>query len=463
MKNYPQINVTPPGPNAKKVIEMDEEYTSTSYIKEYPLVVERGEGTMVQDVDGNRFLDFMAGIAVVTTGHSHPKVVEAIKKAADKFLHICPTDFYYPSFAELAKKMAEIAPGPSKKKVFLGNSGTEAIEAAIKLSRYHTRRSRLISFFGAFHGRSMGALSLTASKMKQRQHFSPFLPGVTHVPFGYCYRCPYNLKYPSCNLYCVNVLEDEYFEKMVPPDDVAAVFVEPIQGEGGYIVPPPGYHNRLKEICEKYGILYVADEVQSGMGRTGKWFASEHYGIEPDIITVAKGIASGMPVSAMVAKSDVMTWPSGSHGSTFGGNPVACEAAIATIELVEDELMENATNVGNYLMKQLESLSAGHRLIGDFRGVGLMIGIEFVRDRNTKEKAKEETELIVQKAFHKGLLLLGCGENIIRLAPPLIVDKEDADLALNILDEVLTDIENAGVESVRPAEVGAHDGPPPQV
>ena len=442
MKNYPHIKVTPPGPKAKAVIEQDEAYTSTSYIKEYPLVVQRGEGTMVEDVDGNRFLDFMAGIAVVTTGHSHPRVVDAIKKAAEKFLHICSTDFYYPSFAALAAKLAAIAPGQSAKKVFLGNSGTEAVEAAIKLSRYHTRRSRLISFFGAFHGRSMGALSLTASKMKQRQHFSPFLPGVTHVPFGYCYRCPYNLTYPSCNLYCVNILEDEYFAKMVPPDDVAAVFVEPIQGEGGYIAPPPDYHKRLKQICEKYGILYVADEVQSGMGRTGKWFASEHFGVEPDIITVAKGIASGMPVSAMIAKSEVMTWPSGSHGSTFGGNPVACEAALATIELVEEKLMANATEVGNYFMDQLRSMMDRHRLIGDVRGYGLMIGIEFVRDRVTKEKAKEEVEAIVYKAFEKGLLLLGCGENTIRIAPPLIVDKEDADLGLNILDEVLTEVES---------------------
>ncbi|HJZ11004.1 MAG TPA: aminotransferase class III-fold pyridoxal phosphate-dependent enzyme, partial [Acidobacteriota bacterium] len=345
-------------------------------------------------------------------------------------------------FAALAAKLAAIAPGQSAKKVFLGNSGTEAVEAAIKLSRYHTRRSRLISFFGAFHGRSMGALSLTASKMKQRQHFSPFLPGVTHVPFGYCYRCPYNLTYPSCNLYCVNILEDEYFAKMVPPDDVAAVFVEPIQGEGGYIAPPPDYHKRLKQICEKYGILYVADEVQSGMGRTGKWFASEHFGVEPDIITVAKGIASGMPVSAMIAKSEVMTWPSGSHGSTFGGNPVACEAALATIELVEEKLMANATEVGNYFMDQLRSMMDRHRLIGDVRGYGLMIGIEFVRDRVTKEKAKEEVEAIVYKAFEKGLLLLGCGENTIRIAPPLIVDKEDADLGLNILDEVLTEVES---------------------
>src|SRR5262245_16363657 len=441
MKNYPQIKVAPPGPKAREVIKQDEEYTSTSYIKEYPLVVQRGEGPMVEDVDGNRFLDFMAGIAVVTTGHSHPKVVEAIKRAADKFLHICPTDFYYPSFAALAQKLCEIAPGPSKKRVFLGNSGTEAIEAAIKLSRYHTRRHQFISFFGAFHGRSMGAVSLTASKFKQKEHFSPFLPGITHVPYGYCYRCPYSLSYPSCNLHCVNVLEDEYFAKMVPPEDVAAVFVEPIQGEGGYIVPPPDYHTRLKQICEKYGILYVADEVQSGMGRTGKWFASEHYGVEPDIICVAKGIASGMPGTARIAKSDVMTWPSGSHGSTFGGNPVACEAAIATIQLVEEKLLANATEVGNHLMTQLRAMQDRHRLIGDVRGHGLMIGVEFVRDRVTKEKASQETEEIVQRAFRKGLLLLGCGENIIRLAPPLIVDREVGEFALNTLDEVLPEIE----------------------
>jgi 4-aminobutyrate aminotransferase len=442
MKDYPKITTPPPGPKAKEIIDQDSQYTSTSYIKEYPLVVERGQGMMLEDVDGNRFLDFMAGIAVVTTGHAHPKVVQTIQKAAEKFLHICPTDFYYPSFSALAKKMAEIAPGKSPKKVFLGNSGTEAVEAAIKLTRYNTRRSRLISFFGAFHGRSMGALSLTASKMKQRQHFSPFIPGVTHVPYGYCYRCPYNLTYPSCNLHCVNVLEEEYFAKMVPPDDVAAVFVEPIQGEGGYIAPPPEYHQRLKQICEKYGILYVADEVQSGMGRTGKWFASEHYGVEPDVICVAKGIASGMPVSAMIAKSEIMTWPAGSHGSTFGGNPVACEAALATIELVEEHLMANARDVGEYFITQLKTMMDRHRLIGDVRGYGLMIGIEFVRDRKTKEKAKEETEEIVQRAFQKGLLLLGCGENIIRIAPPLIVDREDADLGLAILDEVLTEVES---------------------
>ena len=441
MKNYPHIKVPPPGPKAKAVIAQDEAFTSTSYIKEYPLVVERGEGAMVQDVDGNRFLDFMAGIAVVTTGHSHPRVVEAIKKSAEKFLHICATDFYFPSFAALAQKMTEIAPGKSKKRTFLGNSGTEAVEGAIKLARYHTKRPLFISFFGSFHGRSMGALSLTASKMKQRKHFAPFLPGVHHVPFGYCYRCPYNLTYPSCNLHCVNILEEEYFTKEIAPEDVAAIFVEPIQGEGGYVVPPLDYHKRLKEICEKYGILYVADEVQSGMGRTGKWFASEIFGVEPDIITVAKGIASGMPISAIVAKESVMTWPSGTHGSTFGGNPVSCEAALVTIELIEETMMANAAKVGSYLIDQLKSMMERHRLIGDVRGYGLMIGIEFVRDRKTKEKAAEETEAIVQKAFLKGLLLLGCGENVIRFAPPLMVDKEDADLALNILDEVLTEVE----------------------
>jgi 4-aminobutyrate aminotransferase len=399
---------------------------------------------MIQDVDGNRFLDFMAGIAVVTTGHSHPRVVEAIQRSAEKFLHICATDFYFESFAALAKKLAEIAPGKSKKRTFLGNSGTEAVEGAIKLARYHTKRPLLISFFGSFHGRSMGALSLTASKMKQRKHFAPFLPGVHHVPFGYCYRCPYNLTYPSCNLYCVNVLEEEYFKKEIAPEDVAAVFVEPIQGEGGYIVPPPDYHKRLKEICEKYGILYVADEVQSGMGRTGKWFASEIFDVEPDIITLAKGIASGMPISAIIAKESVMTWTSGTHGSTFGGNPVCCDAALVTIELIEEKMMANATEVGNYLLQQLKSMMERHRLIGDVRGYGLMIGIEFVRDRKTKEKADTETDEIVLKAFSKGLLLLGCGENVIRFAPPLMVDREDADIALNILDEVLTDVERGG-------------------
>lgn len=442
MKDYPRIVVEPPGPKATETITTDAGYSSPSYIKEYPLVVDHGKGAMIEDVDGNRFLDFMAGIAVVTTGHSHPKVVEAIQKSAEKFLHICPTDFYYPSFADLVKKLAEIAPGQAEKKVFLGNSGTEAIEAAIKLSRYKTKRTKFISFFGAFHGRTMGALSLSASKRRQKQHFAPFLPHVTNVPFGYCYRCPYHLEYPSCNLHCVNVIEEEYFEKSIPPEDVAAIFVEPIQGEGGYIAPPMEYHKKLKALCEKYDILYVADEVQSGMGRTGKWFASEHYGVEPDIITIAKGMASGMPISAMIAKSEVMTWPSGSHGSTFGGNPVSCAAALATIEIIEEGLMANAAEVGAYIQQQLKSMMERHRLIGDVRGFGLMIGIEFVRDRKTKERASQETEDIVQKAFRKGLLLLGCGENMIRIAPPLIIDREDADLALSILEEVITEVES---------------------
>jgi 4-aminobutyrate aminotransferase len=277
--------------------------------------------------------------------------------------------------------------------------------------------------------------------MRQKQRFSPFMPGVTHVPFGYCYRCPYNLKFPTCNLHCVEVIEDEYFAKTVPPEEVAAVFVEPIQGEGGYVVPPPGYHQRLKEICEKFGILYVADEVQSGMGRTGKWFASEHFGVEPDIITVAKGIASGMPISAMIARESVMTWPPGSHGSTFGGNPVACEAALATINVVENGVMKNAAEVGAYLLERLNALKERHELIGDVRGFGLMIGVELVLDRETKEKAKEETESVVQRAFQRGLLLLGCGENVIRISPPLTIDHEDADIALAILDEILTELE----------------------
>lgn len=441
MKEYPSIKTKLPGPKALKIIGQDEQYTSPSFTREYPLVVERGSGAMVEDVDGNRFLDFMAGIAVVNAGYSHPKVVEAVKKAAEKFMHICTTDFYVPAIADLAEKLARLMP-KTKKRIFFGNSGTEAVEGAMKLARYHTKRPMFIAFFGAFHGRTMGSLGLTASKARQRRHFAPFLSGIHHIPFGYCYRCPYNLSYPSCNMHCVNVLEEQYFNRVMPPEDVAAIFVEPIQGEGGYVVPPPGYHKKLKSICEKYGILFVADEIQSGAGRTGKWRAIDHFDVEPDITTLAKGLASGMPISAIVASEDVMTWKPGSHGSTFGGNPVAAAAANATIELLEEKLMANAASVGAYLKEQLTKMMDRHRLIGDVRGLGLMVGVEFVKDRQTKEKAKEEAEKVIQLAFQKGLLLLTCGENVIRFAPPLVIDKEDVDTALTILDEVLTEVES---------------------
>lgn len=436
----PHLQTELPGPNARKMIQQDEQYTSPSYTRVYPLAVKRGEGAVIEDVDGNLFLDFTAGIAVCSTGHCHPRVVGAIQRQAGELLHMSGTDFYYAPQANLARKLAEIAPGDSAKRVFFTNSGTESVEAAFKLARYHTGRQRMIAFFGAFHGRTMGAVSLTGSKVAQRRGFGPLVPGVTHVNYPNIYRARAGQSPESCALECIRHIEEDLFRKTIPPNEVAAFIVEPIQGEGGYIVPPPEFHQQLKALAEKHGILYIADEVQSGMGRTGKMFAIEHWGVEPDIICLAKGIASGMPLGAIVAKSDVMNWPPGSHASTFGGNPVSCVAALETIALLEEELIENAARIGSFLMPRLRELQDRHPLIGDVRGKGLMIGIELVRDRETKERAVQESDELVQACFRRGLLLLGCGENGVRLAPPLMIDEEQAETALSILDEALTDL-----------------------
>ena len=433
----PKIVTELPGPEAKKVLEKDKRFISQSYTRAYPLVVKRGEGVWVEDVDSNRFLDFTSGIAVNNTGHCHPKIVEAIQRQAEQLIHMSGTDFYYEAQSNLAEKLTEITPGLKEKRVFFGNSGAESIEASLKLARYHTKRSRIIAFLGAFHGRTMGALSLTASKVIQEKGFFPLVPGVTHVPYAYCYRCPSHSAYPGCGCSCVDWIREDLFKRSIPPEEVAAIFVEPIQGEGGYIVPPPEFHQKLFKLARDFGILFVVDEVQSGMGRTGKMFAIEHWGLVPDIIAIAKGIASGMPLGAMVSQSEVMTWIPGSHASTFGGNPVSCQAALATIELLQGGLIQNAASVGDYILGQLRELQKRYPLIGDVRGKGLMIGVELVKDPVTKEKAIEERSKIIQACFEKGLLILGCGENVIRLIPPLIITKEEADTALTILEEVL--------------------------
>lgn len=437
MRDYPRIVVAPPGPNARAIVERDAKWTSTCYIKEYPLVVARARGCMVEDVDGNRFLDFMAGIAVAATGHAHPKVVAAIKDAADRFLHICGSDFYYEGMAALCERLATLAPGTSKKRVFLTNSGTEAVEGAIKLARHATRRPALVAFKGAFHGRTYGAMSLTSSKIKQRAGFGPLLPEVYHVPYATCYRCDYGKSYPDCRLFCVSAIEDDLFRHRVDPRDVAALFVEPLLGEGGYVVPPPDYLGALRALCDRHGILLVCDEVQCGIGRTGRMFTAHHAGIEPDILLTAKGLGSGMPVGAIIAKEDVTTWKSGSHGSTFGGNPVCCAAALATLDLVEAELQVNAANMGMRLLEELRQLARTHAVIGDIRGLGLMIGIEMVQDRETREPAPELARTLVQTAFRQGLLLLGAGESTVRLAPPLVVNEYEVDTALTIIGACL--------------------------
>ena len=437
MRDYPLIRITPPGPRAKDIVARESLWATSAYIKEYPLVVARARGVVVEDVDGNRFLDFIGGIAVASTGHCHPQVVAAIKDAADRFLHICGSDFYYEVMGTLCARLATLAPGASKKRVFLTNSGTEAVEGAIKLARYHTRRPAIIAFQGAFHGRTYGALSLTSSKVKQRAGFGPFLPGVHHVPYAYCYRCDYGKTYPECGLFCVSTLENDLFARQVDPRDVAAVFVEPVLGEGGYVVPPPDYLRSLRELCDRHGILLVCDEVQCGIGRTGTLFASQDAGVEPDILLTAKGLGSGMPIGAIVARESVSTWERGSHGSTFGGNPVCCAAAIATLELVEPELVHNAARMGQRLLDGARRLGAAHDVIGDVRGKGLMIGLEFVRDRATREPAPTLVSAVVQSAFRKGLLLLGAGRSTLRLAPPLIVDDYDVDTALGIIENCI--------------------------
>jgi len=434
---YPEIKTELPGPRAGELIEQDRKYVSPSYTRAYPLVVEKAQGLWVHDVDGNIFLDFTAGIAVCASGHCHPRVVGAIQKQAELLLHMSGTDFFYTPQIGLAKKLSGLIPGDKVNRVYFGNSGAEAVEAAFKLARWHTKRELNIAFYGAFHGRTMGALSLTASKTVQKKNYHPFVPGITHIPYPYCYRCAYHQQYPRCELACIQWIENTLFRTTIPPEEVAAIFVEPIQGEGGYIVPPPEFHQELKRIAAQYGILLVADEVQSGMGRTGKMFAMQHFGVEPDIMALAKGIASGMPLGAMVASEEIMNWEAGSHASTFGGNPISCQAALATIALLEEGLIKNAAEQGDYLLEGLRTLQQSNECMGDVRGKGLMVAVELVKDRQTKEPARDRRNEIIKKAFERGLLLLGCGENSIRFSPALIVTRENLDTCLSIFDEAL--------------------------
>jgi len=435
--DLPHLVTNLPGPKARAVVERDKAALSPSYTRSYPLVAAHGEGAILEDVDGNRFLDLNAGIAVLATGHSHPKVVEAVRRQAEKFLHMSGTDFYYENMVELAEKLASLVPGPPPRRVFFGNSGAEAIEAAMKLARYHTGRDKFIAFLGAFHGRTLGALSLTGSKAVQRRGFSPLVPGATHIPYGYCYRCAYNLQPETCKVECLKVLEEQYFKTIVPVDEVAAIVVEPIQGEGGYVVPPQKWFDELQAIAQRNKLLIIADEVQSGMGRTGKMFASEHFGLEPDIMAIAKGIASGLPLGATVSRADLMHWPPGAHASTFGGNPVSCAAALATIELLEQELVDNAARLGAHMFARMEDWPRRFPNVGQVRGRGLMIGIEIVTDQQTRERAPELRDLLVQQCFERGLLPLGCGANSIRLCPPLVLTKDQADFALDTLESLL--------------------------
>jgi 4-aminobutyrate aminotransferase len=433
-----------PGPEAKRILALDARYVSPSYTRTYPLVARRGAGAMVEDVDGNRFLDFSAGIAVVATGHCHPRVVEAIRKQAGELIHMSGTDFYYESLARLAEKLAEIAPGDNNKKIYFGNSGTEAIEAAMKLARYHTGRDKFIAFLGAFHGRTMGALSLTASKPAQRRGFGPLVPGVYHVPYAYCYRCAYGKTPDSCAVECATVIERELFRTIVPAQEVAAIVVEPIQGEGGYVVPPPKFLRELRRIADENGIALVFDEVQCVMGRTGRMWACQHAGVEPDILAAAKGIASGLPLGVTIAKAEFMNWGPGAHASTFGGNPVSIAAAFATIELLEQELVENAARLCRRMMERLQQWPRRFPVVGDVRGMGLMQALELVKNRQTKEPAPEATTQVMERARQNGLLIGkgGLYGNVLRLAPMLNTTKADVDEAMRLLDKSFSEVKN---------------------
>ncbi|MHA1595603.1 MAG: acetyl ornithine aminotransferase family protein [Candidatus Baldrarchaeia archaeon] len=441
-EKVPKIIVTPPGKRARELLLKDEKFLSPSYVRWYPLVVEEGRGCLIKDVDGNVYIDFNSGLAVLAVGHCHPRVVEAIKRQAEKLLHYSNTDFYYEVSITLAEKLTQITPGDFEKRVYFGNSGAESVEAAIKLVRWHTRRPRIIAFIGAFHGRTYGALSLTASKPVQRRYFFPLVPGVTHVPYPYCYRCAFKQEFPDCDYWCIDYIEEWVLGKYVPPEEVAAFFFEPILGEGGYVVPPPEFFQRLKKLADKYDILLVADEVQSGMGRTGRWFAIEHWDVVPDVICIAKALASGLPLGATVARAEVMDWERGAHATTFGGNPVACAAAIEVINVIEEEnLLENAEKQGTYIMARLREMQDKYEIIGDVRGKGLMIGVELVRDRRKKTPAKKEAEEVMIRCWKQGLAIITAGVSTIRICPPLIIDRDLVDIALEILERNIATIE----------------------
>lgn len=442
MADYPKIVVTPPGPKARDLVKKDEQFISPSYGRFYPLVVESGKGCIVKDVDGNEFIDFNSGLVCMAVGHNHPKVVAAIKNQCDRFLHYSNTDFFYREVVDLAEKLVQITPGGPEKKVYFGNSGSEAIEAAVKLAKWHSRRQLFIGFTGAFHGRTIGALSFTASKPTQKRYFFPLMPGVTHVPYAYCYRCAYKLTYPDCHYWCVDFIDEQVLQKYVPPEDTAAILFESIQGEGGYVVPPPEYFQRIKKLADKYGLLLIDDEVQSGMGRTGKWFAIEHWGVEPDILCAAKALASGLPLGAAIAKAKIMDWVPGSHASTFGGNPLSCVAASAVIDVVKEEkLLENANKQGAYILKRLGELKEQSEIVGDVRGKGLMIGMEIVEDKESKKPAPQKVTEIMMRSWKRGITVISCGVSTIRIAPPLIITRDLVDSALDIIEDVTREVE----------------------
>jgi 4-aminobutyrate aminotransferase len=443
LENKPKIIVTPPGPRARSLIERDHEALSTCLTRTSQLVGVENEGVWIKDLDGNVFLDFGSGIAVANVGHRHPEVVRAIKEQVDKCDHVNSCDYYTVPQVELAEELFKVMPGDFKKTVFFANSGSEAVECGLKVAKWHTKRYYFIGFIGGFHGRTMGALSFTTTGITNRQYFSPMMPGVVHVPYPYCYRCPFKQSYPDCGMSCLDYLEDVVFTKIVNPKETAGILVEPIQGAGGYIVPPNEFMPRLNKICEQNGIVLIDDEVQSGFGRTGKMWACEHWKVDPEIMCISKAMAAGLPCGACITRSETMDWTSGSHENTLGGNPIVMAAALAVLRVIKKErLVENAAKIGDYTIKRLKEMQETHKTIGDVRGKGLMIGIELVKDKTTKTPAiKERNDLIVE-SFKQGVLLLGAGQSSLRLAPPLTITQQQIDMGLEIFEKSLSKLEN---------------------
>jgi len=440
MKNVPKekvplVRTDIPGPLGRSIVDLDEQYLAT-VTKSAPLVVDRALDERVWDVDGNLFLDFSSGVAVLNIGHCHPAVVKAVQEQAAKVMHFAGTDYYYDVQSRLAERLAKIAPGPGEKKVFLSNSGAESIEAAMKLARWSSGRKQFIAFFGAFHGRTLGALSLNCSKRVQRAKYFPTVPGVTHIPYANCYRCPYHQEYPSCGLWCAKILDEVYLDALLPPDEVAALFFEPVQGEGGYIVPPKEFLTEISRICRSHGILTVDDEVQSGMGRTGRMWAAEHFGLEPDVTCMAKSLGSGMPIAATVFRKELDWGVPGAHSNTFGGNCVACASSLATLDVIEKEkVVEQAERKGVLMQKRLEEIKDRFEKVGDVRGLGMMRALEFVEDRSTKVPAVKLRDDVVHALLKKGVIALGCGKSSIRLIPPLTISEENLDTGMRLLEE----------------------------
>jgi 4-aminobutyrate aminotransferase len=443
-RKFAKVSAAVPGRKATEVVKKTEEYLSPSIAHFYPLVVESAHGALVKDVDGNQFIDFNSGIAVLSTGSTHTKVVEAIKAQAQKFIHYSYTDFYYENLVDLSEELVSLIPGKFSKMVYYGNSGAEAVEAAMKLARNYTKRPIFLAHSGSFHGRTMGALTLTASKPVQRKGSLPLIPDAVHFPFPYCYRCPWKQTFPECDYYCVDYFKEQYLEKFVPVDEISAYFFEPIQGEGGYVVPPPEYFKKM-EFLRKEGVLFVSDEIQTGVGRTGKFLGIEHFGVTPDLVTIAKGIASGLPLSAMVAKSELMaSWKPGQHASTFGANPIAIEAALATLDVIKSErLMENAKRLGGKAVKRLEEMKEKYEIVGDVRGLGLFVGVEIVKDKRSKARGEEEAKKIMNYCFKHGLLVITAGRNTLRLIPPLMISEAELDEGLDILEEGIAETNSA--------------------